>query len=101
MVLVLPLADVQFHGAEGADEEPLVLVEDVLVKGVLVEGVLVEGVLVKSVLVPQDPGIAEEGEVGHVLRAVNLVRVDLADSLRLVLTFTLSLILIMKGAFWM
>ena len=38
-------------------------------------------VLVPHHGVPEDAGVAEEGEVGHVLGAVKLGRVDLADNI--------------------
>ena len=76
-----PLADVDLHGAEGVDGEPLVGVDgDTEEAGVGVDQL----VLVPDHGVPEDAGITEEGEVGHVLRAVKLGRVDLADGVRLV-----------------
>merc|ERR1712045_366639 len=79
--LVPPLADVQLHGAEGVDGEPLVGVDgDTEETRVGVDQL----VLVSDDRVPQNTGVTEIGEVGHVLRAVELGRVDLADLLLLV-----------------
>ena len=71
-----PLAHVQLHGAEGVDGEPLVVVHgDTEEAGVGVDQL----VLVPDYRVPEDAGVAEVGEVRHVLGTVELGRVDLAD----------------------
>ena len=76
-----PLAHVDLHGAEGVDREPLVGVDgDAEEAGVGVDQL----VLVPHHGVPQDAGIAKEGQVGHVLGTVELGGVDLADGVRLV-----------------
>merc|ERR1712079_298604 len=73
--LVTPLTGVDLHGAEGVDGEPLVGVDgNTEETGVGVD----ELVLVPAHRVPQDAGIAEEGEVGHVVGAIELGGVDLA-----------------------
>merc|ERR1712073_284192 len=72
--LVPPLADVQLHGSEGVDGEPLVGVDgDTEEARVGVDQL----VLVPDHRVPQDAGVAQEGEIGHVLGAVVLGRVHL------------------------
>ena len=76
-----PLSNVQLHGAEGVDWEPLVRVDgDTEEAGVGVD----ELGLVPDHRVPEDASISKEGQIGHVLRHVKLGRVDLADLLRLV-----------------
>ena len=76
-----PLAHVQLHGAEGVDGEPLVRVDgDAEEAGVGVDQLG----LVPHHRVPEDAGVAKEGEVGHVLRHVELRRVDLADRVGLI-----------------
>ena len=74
--LIPPFADVQLHGAESVDGEPLVRVDgDAEEAGVGVDQL----VLVPHHRVPENAGVAEEGQVGHVLGAVELGRVDLAN----------------------
>merc|ERR1719220_881878 len=76
-----PLAYVDLHGAEGVDGVPLVGVDgDTEEAGVGVDQL----VLVPDNGVPENAGITEEGEIGHVLRAVKFGGVDLADCVRLV-----------------
>ena len=76
-----PFADIELHGAEGVDGEPLVRVDgDTEEAGVGVDQL----VLVPDHRVPQDASVTEEGEIGHVLGAVELGRVDLADGVGLV-----------------
>ena len=76
-----PLADVNLHGAKGVDGVPLVRVDgDTEEAGVGVDQL----VLVPDHRVPQDASVTEEGEIGHVLGAVELGRVDLADGVGLV-----------------
>merc|ERR1719356_426666 len=76
-----PLAHVDLHGAEGVDGEPLVRVDgDTEEARVGVDQL----VLVPDHRVPQDASVTEEGEIGHVLGAVELGRVDLADGVGLV-----------------
>merc|ERR1719454_1634066 len=76
-----PLAHVDLHGAEGVDGVPLVGVDgDTEEAGVGVDQL----VLVPDNGVPENAGITEEGEIGHVLRAVKFGGVDLADCVRLV-----------------
>ena len=73
-----PFADIELHGAEGVDGEPLVRVDgDTEEAGVGVDQL----VLVPDHRVPENAGVPEEGEVSHVLRAVKLGGVDLADRL--------------------
>merc|ERR1712012_696277 len=65
--LIPPLANVQLHGAEGVDGEPLVGVDgDTEETRVGVD----ELVLVSDNRVPQDTGITKVGEVSHVIGAV-------------------------------
>ena len=72
------LSDIQLHGAEGVDGKPLVRVDgDTEEAGVGVDQL----VLVPDHGVPEDAGITEEGEIGHVLGHVKLGGVDLADLL--------------------
>merc|ERR1711881_140125 len=84
--LVTSLADVQLHSAEGVDGESLVRVDgDTEETRVGID----ELILVPDNRVPQDTGVTKVGEVGHVLTAVKLGRVDLAHSVlleRLLLT---------------
>merc|ERR1719494_1380500 len=76
-----PLAHVELHGAEGVDGEPLVRVDgDAEEAGVGVDQLG----LVPHHGVPQNAGVSEEGEVGHVLGHVELAGVDLADLVALV-----------------
>ena len=76
-----PLADIHLHGTKGVDGEPLVRVDgDAEEAGVGVDQLG----LVPHHRVPEDAGVAEEGEVGHVLRHVELWRVDLADRVGLI-----------------
>ena len=76
-----PLADVQLHGAEGVDGEPLVRVDgDTEEAGVGVDQLI----LVSNHGVPEDTGVTKEGQIGHVLGTVELGRVHLADRLALV-----------------
>merc|ERR1712012_791929 len=78
--LIPPLANIQLHGAEGVDGESLVGVDgDTEETRVGVD----ELVLVSDHRVPQDTGITKIGEISHVLGAVKLGRVDLADLLLL------------------
>ena len=71
-----PLAHVQLHGGAGVDGEPLVRVDgDAEEAGVGVDQL----VLVPDHRVPEDARVPEESEVSHVLRAVELGRVDLAN----------------------
>ena len=79
--LVPPLANVQLHGAEGVDGEPLVGVDgDTEETGVGVDQL----VLVSDDGVPQDAGVSEVRQVRHVVGAVKLWGVDLADEVLLV-----------------
>merc|ERR1719330_1761148 len=76
-----PLADVQLHGAEGVDGEPLVGVDgDTEEAGVGVDQL----VLVSDHRVPEDASVTEESQVSHVLAVIKLGGVDLADGLGLV-----------------
>ena len=69
-----PLADVDLHGAEGVDGEPLVRVDgDTEEARVGVDQL----VLVPDDRVPENAGVSEEGEISHVLRAVKLQRIRL------------------------
>merc|ERR1712045_11807 len=71
-----PLSHVDLHGAEGVDGETLVGVDgDTEEAGVGVDQL----VLVPDNRVPQDAGVTQEGEVSHVLGAVELWRVDLVN----------------------
>merc|ERR1712045_976605 len=80
--LVPPLANVQLHGAEGVDGEPLVGVDgDTEEAGVGVDQL----VLVPHHGVPQDAGVTQVGEVSHVLGTVIDRRVHLGDSRNLIL----------------
>ena len=70
-----PFADIELHGAEGVDGIPLVRVDgDTEEAGVGVDQL----VLVPDHGVPEDASVTEESEVSHVLRVVELGRVDLA-----------------------
>ena len=76
-----PLSNVDLHGAEGVDGEPLVRVDgDTEEARVGVDQL----VLVPHHGVPENAGITEEGEVSHFLGAVKLGGVDLTDGVRLI-----------------
>ena len=71
-----PLADVDLHGAEGVDGEPLVRVDgDAEEAGVGVDQL----VLVPHHGVPQHTGVPEVSQVSHVLRTIKLGRVHLTQ----------------------
>ena len=75
------VAHVQLHGGQGVDGEPLVRVDgDTEEAGVGVDQL----VHITDAGVPENAGISEVGEVCHVLRAVELGRVHLANLLDLV-----------------
>ena len=66
-----PLADIDFHGAQSVDGVALVRVDgDAEEAGVRVDQL----VLVPDHRVPENAGITEEGEIGHVFGAVKLAR---------------------------
>ena len=66
-----PLADIDFHGAQSVDGVTLVRVDgDAEEAGVGVDQL----VLVPDHRVPENAGITEEGEIGHVFGAVKLAR---------------------------
>ena len=70
-----PLANVQLHGAEGVDGEPLVRVDgDAEEAGVGVDQLI----LVSNHGVPEDTGIAKVSQVSHILRTVKLGGIHLA-----------------------
>merc|ERR1712045_101597 len=78
--LVPPLANIQLHGAEGVDGVPLVGVDgDTEETGVGVDQL----VLVPDHGVPENAGVTEVGQVGHVLGAVIDGRVHLVQHLLL------------------
>ena len=69
-----PFANVELHGAEGVDGEPLVRVDgDTEEAGVGVDQL----VLVPHHGVPQHTGVPEVSQVSHVLRTIKLRRVHL------------------------
>ena len=71
-----PLADVDLHGTLGVDGEPLVRVDgDTEETRVGVD----ELILIPDNGVPQDASIIEVGQARHVIAAVKLGRVDLAN----------------------
>ena len=74
--LIPPFADVQLHGAESVDGEPLVRVDgDAEEAGVGVDQL----VLVPHHGVPQHTGVPEVSQVSHVLRTIKLGRVHLTQ----------------------
>ena len=76
-----PFANVELHGTESVDGEPLVRVDgDTEEAGVGVDQL----VLVPDHRVPENAGITKESQVSHVLRAVELRGVDLTDGLAFV-----------------
>ena len=71
-----PFADIELHGAEGVDWEPLVRVDgNTEEAGVGVDQL----VLVSDNRIPKDTGVPKVGEVGHVGSAVVDGRVHLAN----------------------
>merc|ERR1719341_1817037 len=78
--LVPPLADVQLHGAEGVDGEPLVGVNGNTEEARVGIDQLVD---ITDDRVPQNTGVTQEGKVSHVLGAVVLGRVHLVNLLLL------------------
>ena len=77
-----PLASVHVDGPHGVDWETLVGIDgDTEEAGVGVD----QPLDVPLVQVEEDGGVVEVGQVGHVLAAVVLGRVDLGDQLLLVL----------------
>jgi hypothetical protein len=74
------LANINFHGALSVDGEPLVRIDGNAEEARV--GVD-ELVLVPDNRVPQDAGIIEVGQAGHVIRTVKLGWVDLTDLISL------------------
>jgi hypothetical protein len=71
-------ANIDLHGTKGVDREPLVRVngntEEARVG-------IDELVYIPHYRVPENAGISQVGKVGHIIRAVKLGRVNLADLL--------------------
>jgi len=69
-------AYIDLHSAKGVDGKPLIGVDSNAEKARVGVNQLVD---IPDHRVPQNTGITKIGEVGHVIRAVKLGRVDLAD----------------------
>merc|ERR1719431_877492 len=78
--LVPPLANVQLHGAEGVDGEPLVGVNGNTEEARVGVDQLVD---ITDDRIPVDAGVTQEGKTSHVIRAVKLGRVDLVNQILL------------------
>jgi len=77
---ITSLANIDFHGTEGVDGESLVGVDGNTEKARVGVDKLIN---VSDNRVPQNTGITKEGKISHVIRAVKLGRVDLADKILL------------------
>ena len=79
--LITPLSDIDLHGTEGVDGEPLVGVDGDTEEARVGVDQLVN---ITNLGVPQNAGITQVGEVSHVIGAVKLAGVDLANLVLLV-----------------
>jgi hypothetical protein len=73
-----PLANINFHGTKGVNGKPLVGIDGNAKEARVGVYELVD---IPNHRVPQNTGIPQIGQIGHIIRAVKLWRVDLADLL--------------------
>ena len=78
--LAPPFAYIDLHGAKSIDGKPLVRVDGNAKEARVGVDQLVD---IPHHRVPEDASISQIGEAGHIIRAVKLGRVDLADLLLL------------------